>query len=124
MLLLLLLLLEAELPRLVVVLLLSLPRLLLLGCVLLLEEQPHRHQGWRFVLGCACFLLGLALNVHSDAILRNLRRPGETGYKIPRGGWWLWRSRRRVGGDAMVVLALPVVLLLKAAASHACHIVL
>lgn len=42
---------------------------------------------WRFVLGCACFLLGLALNVHSDAILRNLRRPGETGYKIPRGGW-------------------------------------
>ena len=40
----------------------------------------------RFLLGLALFLGGFALNVASDRTLRNLRAPGETGYKIPRGG--------------------------------------
>lgn len=39
-----------------------------------------------FYVGAALFLLGLAVNVHSDQILICLRGPGETGYKIPRGG--------------------------------------
>lgn len=39
-----------------------------------------------FMLGLAVFLAGLATNLHSDTLLLNLRRPGETGYKIPRGG--------------------------------------
>ncbi len=42
--------------------------------------------GWPFLVGCALFLGGLALNVTSDRTLRNLRAPGETGYRIPRGG--------------------------------------
>ncbi|XP_070605172.1 3-oxo-5-alpha-steroid 4-dehydrogenase 1 [Erythrolamprus reginae] len=40
----------------------------------------------RFILGTAAWLGGLLINMHSDYILRNLRKPGETGYKIPRGG--------------------------------------
>ncbi len=40
----------------------------------------------RFLVGAALFLGGFALNVVSDRTLRNLRAPGETGYKIPRGG--------------------------------------
>jgi hypothetical protein len=39
-----------------------------------------------FVLGVALFVGGLVLNLHSDAVLRGLRAPGETGYKIPFGG--------------------------------------
>merc|ERR1711991_910738 len=39
-----------------------------------------------FYLGVAMFLCGMVTNIHSDGILRNLRKPGETGYKIPRGG--------------------------------------
>ncbi len=46
--------------------------------------------GWlidpRFVVGATLFLVGLAINWHSDRVLRELRRPGETGYKIPVGG--------------------------------------
>ncbi|MEI6226023.1 MAG: methyltransferase [Deltaproteobacteria bacterium] len=41
---------------------------------------------WQFLLGTALFLGGFALNVTSDRTLRHLRAPGETGYKIPRGG--------------------------------------
>eukprot|EP00937_MAST-01D_sp_MAST-1D-sp2_P002656 g2656.t1 len=40
----------------------------------------------RFVVGTALFWAGLAVNWHSDHVLINLRKPGETGYKIPRGG--------------------------------------
>ena len=40
----------------------------------------------RFVAGLAVFLGGLALNLHSDNILLKLRKPGGSGYSIPRGG--------------------------------------
>lgn len=42
----------------------------------------------RFVIGVAVFFLGLYINRKADAMLRALRAPGETGYKIPRG--WLY----------------------------------
>ena len=40
----------------------------------------------RCLVGVPLFLAGWAVNLHSDAILRRLRKPGETGYKIPTGG--------------------------------------
>lgn len=42
--------------------------------------------GWQFWLGAAIFVLGWRINRWADAVLAGLRRPGETGYKIPRGG--------------------------------------
>jgi len=39
-----------------------------------------------FVLGVTIFILGWAINQHSDLILLRLRGAGDTGYKIPRGG--------------------------------------
>lgn len=51
---------------------------------------PAYPAGWlrdpRCLAGAALFFAGWAVNLHSDAILRRLRRPGETGYRIPRGG--------------------------------------
>ena len=40
----------------------------------------------RLICGAALFFAGVAVNVHADATLRRLRTPGETGYRIPRGG--------------------------------------
>ena len=39
----------------------------------------------RFMIGATLFLLGMAINIHSDSVLRSLRAPGETTYKIPYG---------------------------------------
>ncbi|KAK0138484.1 3-oxo-5-alpha-steroid 4-dehydrogenase 1 [Merluccius polli] len=39
-----------------------------------------------FITGSALWLVGWLVNLHSDHILRTLRKPGETGYQIPRGG--------------------------------------
>ena len=40
----------------------------------------------RFLFGAALFVAGLVINIQSDNILINLRKPGETAYKIPHGG--------------------------------------
>lgn len=40
---------------------------------------------WVFV-GLGMFLTGFVVNLHADHVLRNLRKPGETGYLIPQGG--------------------------------------
>ena len=40
----------------------------------------------RFLGGLVLFFAGLALNVHSDGILVQLRKPEEAGYAVPRGG--------------------------------------
>jgi protein-S-isoprenylcysteine O-methyltransferase Ste14 len=51
---------------------------------------PPRALDWlwdpRFVAGALLFAAGLAANLHSDTLLIRLREPGETDYKIPRGG--------------------------------------
>lgn len=56
-----------------------------------LFASAHRYgPSWtadpRFVAGLALFALGAIAHVDSDRILRNLRAPGESGYKIPSGG--------------------------------------
>jgi 3-oxo-5-alpha-steroid 4-dehydrogenase 1 len=51
---------------------------------------PRRPLAWMaspaFVIGSALFLAGMALEVWSDAVLRRLRPPGASGYRIPRDG--------------------------------------
>jgi protein-S-isoprenylcysteine O-methyltransferase Ste14 len=42
--------------------------------------------------GLILFAAGMTLNLHSDAVLRRLRGPGETGYRIPRGGFYRFVS--------------------------------
>jgi 3-oxo-5-alpha-steroid 4-dehydrogenase 1 len=45
-----------------------------------------------FALGVLCFLVGWAINQHADTTLIRLRKPGDTGYEIPRGGMYRWIS--------------------------------
>jgi len=51
---------------------------------------PAAPDGWwhspHLVAGLVLFVGGAALNLHSDAVLRALRRPGETGYRVPERG--------------------------------------
>ena len=56
------------------------------------RTHAHYHQydsnellSRRFITGATLFITGMVINVHSDSILRNLRKPGEKGYKIPKG---------------------------------------
>lgn len=55
----------------------------------------------RFLLGVTLFVAGLAINWHSDWILRRLRRPGEKTYQIPRGGFFRYVSCANYFGETV-----------------------
>lgn len=46
----------------------------------------------RFGVGVAMFIAGFAINQHADYVLLHLRKPGETGYAVPRGGLYRYVS--------------------------------
>jgi len=55
----------------------------------------------RALFGFSLFFFGMATNVHSDYILRNLRAPGDIGYKIPRGGMFEYISGANTWGESV-----------------------
>jgi len=52
-----------------------------------------------FLIGAAIFLAGFATHFHADRIIRQLRKPGETAYRIPRGGLFRWVSSPHYLGE-------------------------
>lgn len=55
----------------------------------------------RFLIGIGLFIAGAAINFHADQVLINLRKPGETGYKIPHGGLYRWISCPNYFGEIL-----------------------
>ena len=53
----------------------------------------------RFIVGIALFFLGAWAHLDSDNILRGLRGPGESGYKIPSGGLFRYISSPNYLGE-------------------------
>jgi 3-oxo-5-alpha-steroid 4-dehydrogenase 1 len=53
----------------------------------------------RFIIGMVLFLLGAYINISSDNILLKLRKPGETGYKVPEGGMFKYASAPNLLGE-------------------------
>ena len=56
---------------------------------------------WNFVLGLVLFFLGFVINQKSDHILIHLRKPSETGYKIPKGFLFNYISCPNLFGELM-----------------------
>ena len=46
----------------------------------------------KFIIGITIFFTGFFMHIHSDHIIRNLRKPGETDFKIPHGGMFRFIS--------------------------------
>ena len=52
-----------------------------------------------FLAGTALFLFGMGVNIHSDRIIRNLRKPGDTAHYLPRGGMFRWVTSANYFGE-------------------------
>ncbi|XP_076972934.1 3-oxo-5-alpha-steroid 4-dehydrogenase 1 isoform X1 [Tamandua tetradactyla] len=70
-----------------------------------LSRYAAYDEGWvtgpRFLAGFILWLMGMLINIHSDHTLRNLRKPGETGYKIPRGGLFEYVTAANYFGEVI-----------------------
>lgn len=68
----------------------------------------------QFIVGTIIFFIGMFINWQSDTMLINLRKPGETGYKIPQKGLFKYVSCPNLfgevlewGGFAILTWSLP-----------------
>lgn len=57
--------------------------------------------GLPFLFGASLFIIGYTINRHADWVLRSLREPGESGYRIPHGGLYRWISCPNYFGEIM-----------------------
>lgn len=55
----------------------------------------------RFIIGATLFVAGFVVNRWADSVLRSLRKPGETGYKIPHGGLYRFISCPNYFGEIL-----------------------
>lgn len=53
----------------------------------------------QFIIGTLIFITGAVINKYADTILINLRKPNETGYKIPYGGLFKYVSCPNLLGE-------------------------
>ena len=58
----------------------------------------------RFIIGIILFLAGYAINRQADSILRSLREPGESGYKVTSRGCYRWVSCPNYLGEVVIWL--------------------
>jgi protein-S-isoprenylcysteine O-methyltransferase Ste14 len=69
---------------------------------------------WPFVVGIILYISGLSLHIRADAILRALRKPGETEYKTPTAGIFKYITNPNYLGEtvqwfgwALMTFSLP-----------------
>lgn len=53
----------------------------------------------QFVIGLLLFIAGMAINMHSDHVIRNLRKPGDTRHYIPKKGLYRYVTSANYFGE-------------------------
>ena len=53
----------------------------------------------QFIIGTVVFFGGMFINLHSDYIIRHLRRPGDTAHYLPRGGMFRYVTSANYFGE-------------------------
>ena len=53
----------------------------------------------QFIIGSLIFFTGMGINIHSDNIIRNLRKPGDNRHYIPKGGMYRYVSSANYFGE-------------------------
>jgi len=62
----------------------------------------------QFIIGSIVFVTGAVINKHADTVLINLRKPNETGYKIPQGGLFKYISCPNLFGEVIEWLGFAI----------------
>ena len=53
----------------------------------------------QFIIGVIIFFTGMGINLHSDHVIRNLRKPGDTKHYIPRKGLYKYVTSANYFGE-------------------------
>lgn len=53
----------------------------------------------QFIVGTTIFFIGMFINIHSDHIIRNLRKPGDTNHYLPQKGLYKYVTSANYFGE-------------------------
>lgn len=53
----------------------------------------------RFIIGLCIFLIGMGINLHSDYVVRHLRKPGDTNHYLPKKGLYKYVTSANYLGE-------------------------
>ena len=56
---------------------------------------------WQFILGTCIFILGFIINLHSDYVIRHLRKPGDTNHYLPKKGFYRYVTSANYFGEIL-----------------------
>lgn len=72
----------------------------------------HLSDNWlqdpRFIFGLSLYEFGFWVTVHSESVMRNLRKPGAPRYSIPRGGFFEYVTSPQYFGELTAFLGLSI----------------
>lgn len=75
------------------------------GWIFYYAPSLNYYDGWfgkpYLYIGIVIFLFGYVVNLHSDYIIRHLRKPGDTKHYIPKGGMFKYVSSANYFGEFM-----------------------
>ena len=75
------------------------------GWIFYYAPEMGYYDGWMskpyIYIGAAVFLFGMVTNIHSDYVIRHLRKPGDTKHYIPKGGMFRFVSSANYFGEFM-----------------------
>ena len=68
-----------------------------------LAPQDMYTESWlyspQFIIGTILFFTGMGINIHSDHIVRHLRKPGDTKHYLPKGGMFNYVTSANYFGE-------------------------
>ena len=56
---------------------------------------------WNAILGILLFIIGMAVNLHSDHVIRHLRKPGDTKHYLPQKGMYRYVTSANYMGEIL-----------------------
>lgn len=62
----------------------------------------------QFIIGVVLFFAGMGINKHSDYIIRNLRKPGDTAHYLPKGGFFNYVTSANYWGEIVEWIGFSV----------------
>ena len=75
------------------------------GWIFFISPQDYYPSNWLttlpFLAGTGLFLAGMYINIQSDSIIRNLRKPGDTAHYLPKGGMFRYVTSANYFGEFM-----------------------
>ncbi|HCY00880.1 MAG TPA: 3-oxo-5-alpha-steroid 4-dehydrogenase [Bacteroidales bacterium] len=73
------------------------------GWIFYVSPKNYYTPAWllspQFIVGTLLFFAGMIINMHSDHIIRNLRKPGDTKHYFPKGGMFKYVTSANYFGE-------------------------